>query len=89
MFMWVQPHRVAWRWKRATGDLERNDYFMFGAPESLAVGGGGHFALFLQAFSPPSAVCPLITRVAHSSSDPLAHVAMLSSQSGVCTAFGQ
>jgi len=44
----LKPHRVAWRWKRATGDLERNDYFMFGAPESLAVGGGGHFALFLQ-----------------------------------------
>jgi hypothetical protein len=27
---------------------ERNDYFQFGTPESLAVGGGGHFAIFLQ-----------------------------------------
>ena len=42
-----QPHRVAWRWRRAVGD-ERNDYFQFGTPESLAVGGGGHFAIFLQ-----------------------------------------
>lgn len=42
-----QPHQVAWRWRRAVGD-ERNDYFQFGTPESLAVGGGGHFAIFLQ-----------------------------------------
>lgn len=44
----LRPHRVAWRWKTATTNLTRNDYFMFGSPESLAVGGGGHFALFLQ-----------------------------------------
>lgn len=43
----LQPHRVAWRWRRAVGD-DRNDYFQFGTPESLAVGGGGHFAIFLQ-----------------------------------------
>lgn len=53
-----QPHRVAWRWRRAVGD-ERNDYFQFGTPESLAVGGGGHFAIFLQAHE--SLGCPRFT----------------------------
>lgn len=43
----LQPHRAVWRWRPASSE-ERNDYFMFGTPESLAVGGGGHFAIFLS-----------------------------------------
>ncbi len=42
----VQPHRVAWRWRRSVSG-DRNDFFQFGTPESVAVGGGGHFAIFL------------------------------------------
>ena len=37
---------VAWGWKRCEG--QRNDYFMLSGPQSLALGGGGHFALFLD-----------------------------------------
>lgn len=37
---------VAWGWKRS--NRERNDFFMFSAPQSVGVGGGGHFALFLD-----------------------------------------
>ncbi len=37
---------MAWRWQRSATD-ERNDYFQFATPESLAVGGGGSFAIFL------------------------------------------
>lgn len=44
----LRPHQVAWKWNHSTARLARNDYFMFGAADSLAVGGGGNFALFLQ-----------------------------------------
>ena len=50
MLSHVQPHRAAWRWRRPAAD-ERNDYFMFGTPDSLAVGGGDHFAIFLVSVS--------------------------------------
>ncbi len=44
--MSAQPHAVAWGWKRSTGP--RNDFFQFAALNSLGVGGGGHFAIFLD-----------------------------------------
>ena len=37
---------VAWGWKRSKD--QRNDFFMFSTAQSLGVGGGGHFALFLD-----------------------------------------
>ena len=37
---------VYWGWKGSKG--HRNDYFMLSAPQSVALGGGGHFALFLD-----------------------------------------
>ena len=37
---------MAWGWKRSAGP--RNDFFQFAALNSLGVGGGGHFAIFLD-----------------------------------------
>lgn len=42
----LQPHMVAWYWRPRTG--LKNDFFMFAASHSIAVGGGGHFALWLD-----------------------------------------
>mmetsp|Transcript_38905 Transcript_38905/g.92155 ORF Transcript_38905/g.92155 Transcript_38905/m.92155 type:complete len:580 (+) Transcript_38905:316-2055(+) len=42
----LQPHQIAYPWKRKS--KERNDFFQFATPDSVAVGGGGHFALWLD-----------------------------------------
>ncbi|CAG9463329.1 unnamed protein product [Pedinophyceae sp. YPF-701] len=42
----LAPHAVAFRWRQ--GDPTRNSFFQFSSPESLAVGGGSHFALWLD-----------------------------------------
>jgi len=42
----IQPHMVAYPWKRKS--KERNDFFQFAATDSVAVGGGGHFAIWMD-----------------------------------------
>mmetsp|Transcript_7726 Transcript_7726/g.21997 ORF Transcript_7726/g.21997 Transcript_7726/m.21997 type:complete len:601 (+) Transcript_7726:324-2126(+) len=42
----LQPHMIAYPWKRKS--KERNDFYQFATPDSIAVGGGGHFALWLD-----------------------------------------
>ena len=44
---YLQPHLVAWHWRRQPG-APRNEYFQFSSPDSLALGGGGHFAIWLD-----------------------------------------
>ena len=39
---------MAWHWRRQPG-APRNEYFQFSSPDSLAIGGGGHFAIWLDA----------------------------------------
>lgn len=42
----LEPQMVYYPWKR--GHKIRNDYFMFGSPDSIGIGGSGHFALWLD-----------------------------------------
>lgn len=42
----VQPFRVAYPWRSLS--KEKNDFFQYGTPECLAVGGLGHFAIWLD-----------------------------------------
>lgn len=41
-----QPYRVAYPW-RSTSRV-KNDFFMYGTPDCLAVGGLGHFAIWVD-----------------------------------------
>ncbi|GIL71915.1 hypothetical protein Vretimale_619 [Volvox reticuliferus] len=43
----LEPYRVAYPW-RSTSDV-KNDFFQYGTPECLAVGGVGHFAIWVDA----------------------------------------
>jgi hypothetical protein len=42
-----QPYRVAYPWRSMS--KEKNDFFQYGTPECLAVGGLGHFAIWVDA----------------------------------------
>lgn len=43
----LEPHRIMYPWK--VKSRTKNDYFMYATPECLAVGGLGHFAIWLDA----------------------------------------
>ncbi|KAK9809228.1 hypothetical protein WJX72_011701 [[Myrmecia] bisecta] len=43
----LAPQMRAWHWERR-GPASNNNFFMYGAHDSLAIGGGGHFALWLD-----------------------------------------
>ncbi|PNW77505.1 hypothetical protein CHLRE_10g439550v5 [Chlamydomonas reinhardtii] len=43
----LEPYRVAYPWRSMS--KEKNDYFQYGTPECLAVGGLGHFAIWVDA----------------------------------------
>eukprot|EP00193_Tetraselmis_chui_P007597 CAMPEP_0177765122 /NCGR_PEP_ID=MMETSP0491_2-20121128/7820_1 /TAXON_ID=63592 /ORGANISM="Tetraselmis chuii, Strain PLY429" /LENGTH=578 /DNA_ID=CAMNT_0019281443 /DNA_START=100 /DNA_END=1838 /DNA_ORIENTATION=- len=42
----IQPHMLAYPWKRKS--KERNDFYQFATSDSIAVGGGGHFAIWMD-----------------------------------------
>lgn len=42
----AKPHAVAYKWSPHMRN--RTDFFVFGSVDSLAVGGGGHFAIWLD-----------------------------------------
>ncbi|GLC57679.1 hypothetical protein PLESTB_001252900 [Pleodorina starrii] len=42
----LEPYRVAYPWRSMS--KEKNDFFQYATPECLAVGGVGHFALWLD-----------------------------------------
>lgn len=42
----LEPHRVMYPWKLHT--TVKNDYFMYGALDYIAVGGQGHFAIYMD-----------------------------------------
>jgi hypothetical protein len=42
----LQPHMLAYPWKRKS--KERNDFYQFATSDSIAVGGGGHFAIWMD-----------------------------------------
>jgi hypothetical protein len=45
----LEPELHMYHWKQSPKDgSKRNDYFMFSTKDCLAVGGGGHFALWLD-----------------------------------------
>lgn len=44
----TQPHMVAWHWHRRPDDVV-NSFFMYACHDSIAVGGGTDFALWLDA----------------------------------------
>ncbi len=46
LLLFLQPFRVAYPWRSLS--KEKNDYFQYGTPECLAVGGLGHFAIWLD-----------------------------------------
>lgn len=41
-----QPFRVVYPWRSLS--KAKNDFFMYGTPECLAVGGLGHFAMWVD-----------------------------------------
>ncbi|KAG2432902.1 hypothetical protein HXX76_008633 [Chlamydomonas incerta] len=43
----LEPYRVAYPWRSMSKD--KNDFFQYGTPECLAVGGLGHFAIWVDA----------------------------------------
>ncbi|KAG2501203.1 hypothetical protein HYH03_001017 [Edaphochlamys debaryana] len=43
----LEPFRVAYPWRSLS--KEKNDFFQYGTPECLAVGGLGHFAIWVDA----------------------------------------
>lgn len=43
-----QPHMVAWHWHRRADNVV-NSFFMYACHDSIAVGGGTDFALWLDA----------------------------------------
>ncbi len=45
--LYKQPHRIMYPWK--VKSRTKNDFFQFSTPECLAVGGLGHFAIWLDA----------------------------------------
>ncbi|EFJ52510.1 hypothetical protein VOLCADRAFT_56079 [Volvox carteri f. nagariensis] len=53
----LEPHRVAYPWRSMS--KTKNDLFQYGTPECLAVGGVGHFAIWLDAelLSGSSGIC--------------------------------
>ena len=44
----MQPEMVLWRWYQKRMTLGRNDYFQFGRPDRLALGGGPAYAMSLD-----------------------------------------
>ncbi len=45
----LQPQLLCWRWWQKKMQQTKNDYFQFGTPEALAMGGGPHYAIRLDA----------------------------------------
>lgn len=44
----LQPKAVMWPWHQRRMALARNDFFQFGRPGSLALGGAPQYALYLD-----------------------------------------
>ena len=44
----AQPKAVMWPWHQRRMALARNDFFQFGRPDSLALGGAPQYALYLD-----------------------------------------
>ena len=44
----VQPKAQMWPWHQRRMALARNDFFQFGRPDSLALGGAPQYALYLD-----------------------------------------
>ena len=44
----LQPKAVLWPWHQRRMALARNDFFQFGRPDSLALGGAPQYALYLD-----------------------------------------
>ena len=44
----LEPELHIYHWNQRSQSSRRNDYFMFSTKDCLAVGGGGHFALWLD-----------------------------------------
>lgn len=45
----LQPQLLCWRWWQKKMAQTKNDYFQFGTPEALAIGGGPHYAIRIDA----------------------------------------
>jgi hypothetical protein len=46
LLLQLEPRRLMWPWLSRPG--VRNDFFQYATQECLAVGGGGHWALYLD-----------------------------------------
>lgn len=44
----AQPKAVMWPWHQRRMALARNDFFQFGRPDSMALGGAPQYALYLN-----------------------------------------
>lgn len=44
----AQPNFVHWKWWQQRMNLARNDFFQFGRPECLALGGAPRYAISLD-----------------------------------------
>jgi len=49
VFQLGQPQLLCWRWWQKKMHQCKNDFFQFGTPEALAIGGGAHYAIRLDA----------------------------------------